>query len=219
MRRIVVIALSLLYSVSITAQQFIGCREDSGWAETPMLRTTFHVDYGELRRSDFQTVSFQVSVASLGYHEVYVNDTKVGDYVMQPAVSQLDKRALEVTYDITHLIHEGDNELMLWLGQGWGRIYGTPAAARATVEKSVSDGECGLIEAILVTDSTWEASPSPYSYTSSWQPMQFGGERYDARVKPYWRPAVALGTRWPWERGRHRPPCRPLRTRTSALPG
>ena len=57
------------------------------------------------------------------------------------------------------------------------------------MEKTVSDGECGLIYVILKTDSTWEASPSPYSYTGSWQPMQFGGERYDARVKERWRPA------------------------------
>ncbi len=189
MKRIVSIILMLLVATCASTQEFIGCRNDSGWAETPMLRTTFHIDHGELRPSDFQTVSFQVSVASLGYHEVYVNNTKVGDYVMQPAVSQLDKRALEVTYDITNLIHEGDNELMLWLGQGWGRIYGTPAVAQATVEKTVSDGECGLIYEILKTDSTWEASPSPYSYTGSWQPVQFGGERYDSRVKERWRPA------------------------------
>ncbi len=189
MKRIVSIILMLLIATGASTQEFIGCRNDSGWAETPMLRTTFHIDHGELRPSDFQTVSFQVSVASLGYHEVYVNNTKVGDYVMQPAVSQLDKRALEVTYDITNLIHEGDNELMLWLGQGWGRIYGTPAVAQATVEKTVSDGECGLIYEILKTDSTWEASPSPYSYTGSWQPVQFGGERYDSRVKERWRPA------------------------------
>ena len=189
MRRTLILLL-LLLSAALHAQQFIGCRIDSGWAETPMLRTTFHIDHGELRHSDFQTVSFQVSVASLGYHEVYVNDTKVGDYVMQPAVSQLDKRALWVSYDITPYIHEGDNELLLWLGQGWGRIYGTPAVAQAFVEKTVSDGECGLIYTVLVTDSTWEASPSPYSYTGSWQPMQFGGERYDARVKESWRRAT-----------------------------
>ena len=195
MRRIVVIILLLLYAVNIPAQQFIGCRTDSGWVETPMLRTTFQIDHGELRPSDFQSVSIQVSVASLGYHEVYVNDTKVGDQVMQPAVSQLDKRALEVTYDITPYLHEGDNELMLWIGQGWGRIYGTPAAIRATVEKTVSDGECGLIYEIVKTDSTWEASPSPYSYTGSWQPMQFGGERYDARVKPRWHPASVYDTK------------------------
>ncbi len=190
MKKTAFIVWMLLVTAGASAQQFIGCRTDSGWAETPMLCTTFQIDHGELRPSDFQTVSFQVSVASLGYHEVYVNDTKVGDRVMQPAVSQFDKRALEVTYDITPYLHEGDNELMLWIGQGWGRIYGTPAAIRATVEKTVSDGECGLIFEILKTDSTWEASPSPYSYTGSWQPMHFGGERYDARVKERWRPAA-----------------------------
>ena len=154
-----------------------------------MLRTTFHVDAGDLTPSAYRTCYFGLVVTSLGYHEVYVNDTKVGDYVMQPAVSQLDKRALWVEYDITPYLHEGNNELMLWLGQGWGRIYGTPAAVQATVRKSVSDGECGLIYEIVKTDSIWEASPSPYSYTGSWQPMQFGGERYDSRVKERWRPA------------------------------
>ena len=186
----VIFWMLVLTALTSQAQVFIGCRTDSGWAETPMLRKTFHVDVGELRQTSLQQVTYSVGVASLGYHEVYVNGTKVGDRVMQPAVSQLDKRALEVTYDITNLIHEGDNELMLWLGQGWGRIYGTPAAAKATVEKTVSDGECGLIYTILTTDSTWEASPSPYSYTGSWQPMQFGGERYDARIRERWRQAT-----------------------------
>lgn len=76
---------------------------------------------------------------------------------------------MEVTYDITDLIHEGENEIMLWLGQGWGRIYGTPVAVKATVEKCVSDGECGLIYEILKTDSTWEAAQregyNPKAYT------------------------------------------------------
>ena len=188
MRKAVVIILLMLGAVSLSAQEFIGCRTDSGWAETPMLRTTFHVDAGELQQPP-RAVAFSVTVASLGYHEVYVNHTKVGDEVMQPAVSQLDKRALWVKYDITPYLHEGDNELMLWTGQGWGRIYGTPAVAKAKVEKRVSDGECGLIHEILKTDSSWETSPSPCSYTGNWQPMQFGGECYDARVKPRWRRA------------------------------
>ena len=180
----------ILTASPLFAQQFIGCRTDSGWAEIPRLRTTFNVDHGELRRSDFETVSFWVSVVSLGYHEVYVNGTKVGDRVLQPAVSQPDKRALNVRYDISDLVHEGDNEIMLWLGQGWGRVYGTPAVAQAWVKKSVSDGECGLVYTLALSDSTWEASPSPYSYTGSWQPMQFGGERYDARIRERWRPAT-----------------------------
>ena len=190
MRQIVVIILLLLGTVCASAQQFIGCRTDSGWVETPMLRTTFHVDAGDLTETAFRSCYYGLVVTSLGYHEVYVNGTKVGDYVMQPAVSQLDKRALWVEYNITPYLHEGNNELLLWIGQGWGRIYGTPAAVQATVRKSVSDGECGLIYEIVKTDSIWEASPSPYSYTGNWQPMQFGGERYDARVMERWRPAA-----------------------------
>ena len=191
------ILLFLLSPLFADAQQFVGCRTDSsssrtsgGWAETPMLRTTFEVERADMAPVAGHSVAFSLRVVSLGYHEVYLNGTRVGNWVLQPAVSQLDRRALEVTYDITDLVREGDNELMLWLGQGWGRIYGTPAVARAVVERTVSDGECGLIYTLASTDSTWETSPSPYSYTGSWQPLQFGGERYDARVKETWRPAT-----------------------------
>ncbi len=136
-----------------------------------------------------QSVTFSVDVTSLGYHELYVNNIKVGDQWLQPAVSQLNKRALTVGYDITEYMHEGENEILLWLGQGWGRIYGTPAAVRAVISRSVSDGECGLVYILEQTDSSWQASPSPYSYTDNWQPMHFGGERYDAHVRTSWRPA------------------------------
>lgn len=181
MRRAFILVL-LLTAATLHAQQFIGFRTKSGWSETPMLRKTFKLAADDFKHYDFQTVTFTVDVASLGYHEVYVNDRKVGNTVLQPAVSQLDKHALKVRYDISNLVHEGDNEIMLWPGQGWGRIYGTPAAVMAEVTRTVSDRECGLEYTLAVTDTTWMAQPSPYSYTGSWQPMQFGGERYDARV-------------------------------------
>lgn len=184
------LCLLLLCAANLKAQQFIGCRTERGWAESPMLSQYFHVDAGELQQTSLRKVSYAVTIASLGYHEVYVNGMKVGDKVLQPAVSQLDKHAFWVKYDITPYLREGHNQIMLWLGQGWGRIYGTPAVAKAVVEETVSDGECGLIYEILKTDSTWMARPSPYSYTGSWQPMQFGGERYDARVREHWRPAA-----------------------------
>ena len=190
MKRLSAILCLLLAALPAMAQEFIGCRIDSGWAETPMLRKTFTVSDSDLIHYDFQTVRFSVEVTSLGYHEVYVNGRQVGDHVMQPAVSQLDKRALTVSYDITEQVREGDNEIMLWIGQGWGRVYGTPAAAKARVLKTVYIEEIRLIDYLSCTDSTWEASPSGYSYTDNWQPMHFGGERYDARVRPDWRPAA-----------------------------
>ena len=154
---------------------FIGCVTEEGRAETPLFRRTVNV---------VANLKTTVNVVSLGYHELYVNGKKVGDRVLQPAVSQLDRRALEVSYEITPYLHDGDNEIVLWIGQGWGRIYGKEAAVKAEI---VQGGHI-----VAVTDGSWETAPSGYSYTGSWQPLQFGGERYDARVKPEWRPATVV---------------------------
>ncbi len=180
MRKAVVIILLMLGAVSLSAQEFIGCRTDSGWAETPMLRKKII-----LTEEPSYYGSVYLDVASIGYHEVYVNGKKVGDFVMQPAVSQLDVMALEVQYRIRKYLKKGENELLLWIGQGWGRVYRQTAAASATVWWSNTREIGDLAE----TDTSWETSPSGYSYTGSWQPMQFGGERYDARAKPEWRAA------------------------------
>ncbi|MBO7489499.1 MAG: family 78 glycoside hydrolase catalytic domain [Bacteroidales bacterium] len=186
MKKIVIIICLLTALLPVMAQEFIGCRIDSGWAETPIFLKRIG-----LSDTDFYNdrVFFDLKVASLGYCEVYVNGYYVPDGALHPAVSQLNKRALEVTYDITRFLKKGDNVIQLWIGQGWGRVYGTPAAVRAVMTKTVSDGECGEVWTFLQTDSTWEASPTGYSYTGSWQPMQFGGEKYDSRVEPDWRPA------------------------------
>lgn len=165
------------------AQQYIGCRIGDSWAETPMLRKTF-----KLSKTEYSTGNFYIEVRSLGYHEVYLNGVKVGNEVLQPAVSQLDKKPLAVTYDLTPYLHKGKNEILLWIGQGWGRIYGTPAVVYARITWRHD----ATVDMITETDSSWEASPSGYSYTGSWQPLQFGGERYDARVKPEWQPANIL---------------------------
>lgn len=182
MKHIAAMLLLLLATVPLGAQRFIGCRADGSWAETPMLRTTFKLkasDFATTRPGD--TIATSISVASLGYHEVHVNGRMVGDMVLQPAVSQLDKQALMVNYDITDLVREGENEVMLWLGQGWGRIYGTPAVVRVEVEVRGRRSEVGTQSPPLIpstsdlritfSDSTWQASPSPYSYTGSWQSL------------------------------------------------
>ncbi|MBP5326681.1 MAG: family 78 glycoside hydrolase catalytic domain [Bacteroidales bacterium] len=189
LKKTTTIVFFLLALAHAYPQAFIGCKVGNQWVETPLLRKTFLVTEDDLRQDNNQKVYFDVDIVSLGYHELYVNGTKVGDKVLQPAVSQLNKRAFETTHNITDLIHKGKNEIMIWVGQGWGRVYGTHALAKATVTQTVSDRECGLIYTVTQTDNSWEASPSGYSYTGSWQPMQFGGERCDARVQPDWRPA------------------------------
>ena len=141
MKRIgVVIGLMLLAVLPVRGQEFIGCRVGEGWAETPMVKKTFTLTEEEAGKTgdDDRAVSFYVEVTSMGYHQVFLNGRRVGDRVMQPAVSQLNKRLLTVTYDITEYIRPGENEIMIWIGQGWGRIYGTPAAVISSVAIRIS---------------------------------------------------------------------------------
>ena len=89
---------------------YIGLATGNGDVRSPLLRKTF--------TTDVSGTTF-LHVSSLGYHEVYINGIKAGAQVLSPAVSQLDKRSLIVTYDVTPYLNKGENELVLWLGQGW----------------------------------------------------------------------------------------------------
>lgn len=152
-----------------------------GEGRSPFLRKTFSLD------SVPQQALLHVN--SLGYHEVRINGKKVSDDVLAPAVSQLDRRALTVSYDITGWLHKGDNELLLCLGRGWyrpstfGTVYDGPL-----VKAELDVYGQGQTEALLWTDSSWEGAWSGYRDLGTWTPHRFGGEEIDARVEPAWGP-------------------------------
>ncbi len=90
---------------------FIGLPGKENNTVSPQLRKTFDIkNKGE---------KIFLHVNSLGYHEVFLNGEKVGDKVLTPAVSQFNKRSHVITYDITQLVKEGRNDIILWLGHGW----------------------------------------------------------------------------------------------------
>ena len=127
---------------------------------------------------------YLLHVNSLGYHEVHLNGKKIGDAVLQPAVSQTDKRSLICTYDLSGLIQAGKNDLVLWLSEGWCRTDGanrlcqTPTL-RAQLQEINLAGES--ID-VLATDDTWMARESGYASPGSWRPFEFNGEEVDAQV-------------------------------------
>lgn len=140
-------------------------------------------------------------VASIGFHELYVNGVKVGDGVLQPGVSDLTQRARYVTYDLKPLLQTGVNTLAFWLGRSWsmypyneGDALGGNLAERPV---SIPRTPCVLAEAevrfadgsseVWGTDRTWKTGPSPNTTTGQWKFMHFGGEKYDARLEvPGW---------------------------------
>ncbi|MDR0697718.1 MAG: family 78 glycoside hydrolase catalytic domain, partial [Tannerella sp.] len=150
--------------------------EDSTMIHSPLLRKSFDME-------EKTAGPYLLHVNSLGYHEVYINGNKVGEGVLSPAVSQMDKRSLSITYDVTGYLNNGKNELVLWLGQGWyrkglfwGHIDDGPFV-KARLDVVGRDG----YRTILATDDSWLGSESEYSGIGNWSFAQFGGERIDAR--------------------------------------
>ncbi|MDR2039766.1 MAG: glycoside hydrolase family 78 protein [Bacteroidales bacterium] len=160
----------------IRTATYIGFPEASGNPQSPLLRKQFSYD-GKVKNT-------LLYINSLGYHEVYINGTKVGDDVLTPAVSQLDKRSLYNTYDITSYVKRGDNEMVIWLGQGWYRPGLFGALSTPLVKAWVKKQDEGKWDTWFVSDQSWQAAESGYSGIGTWRPHQFGGERIDASMFP-----------------------------------
>lgn len=166
----------------------VGILDRAGWpgsyigmegAGAPLLRKGFRVEG--------KKGTYLLHVNSLGYHEVWLNGEKVSDEVLSPAVSQLDKRSLAVTYDMTPNVREGANDLVLWLGLGWYRPATFGAAHDGPLVNArldeVTPGGC---RTLLVSDGSWTGCDSGYADTggTTWLPLQFGGECVDGGKVP-----------------------------------
>ena len=156
--------------------EYIGASVEGGKICAPILRKKVKLTQGE--------TSF-LHVNTLGYHEIYINGRKVGEDVLTPAVSHLSKRSLIVTYDITPYLREGENDLLIWLGQGWYKTTTFGAAYEGPLVKAELDVlRNGKWEVVTKTDGLWYGCESGYSDTGTWRALQFGGERVDGRILP-----------------------------------
>ena len=151
---------------------FIGAVPGEG--RQPVLRKVFQADNaGEAI----------LHVTSLGYHEVYLNKKKVSDAVLLPAVSQLDKRSLIVTYNLQ--LRKGENELMINAGTGWYK----PATFGVTYDGPLVKAELDVDGTpVLWTDGSWEGAWTGWKDLGTWRPHQFGGEWIQAGVPMAWTP-------------------------------
>ena len=145
-----------------------------GEGRQPMLRKVFTVE---------KAGKALLHVSSLGYHEVCFNREKVSDAVLLPAVSQLNKRSLIVTYEL-HL-KKGENEILINAGSGWykpatfGTVYDGPLVK---AELDV-DGT-----PLLWTDATWEGAWNGCRDLGTWKAHEFGGEWISVGIQPEWGP-------------------------------
>lgn len=156
--------------------EYIGSSAEGGKICAPILRKKVRMTKGE---------TAILHINTLGYHEIYVNGEKVGEDVLTPAVSHLSKRSLIVTYDLTPYLKDGENDLLIWLGQGWYKTTTFGAAYDGPLVKAELDvWKNGEWEVVAKTDRSWQGRESGYSDTGTWRALQFGGERVDGRILP-----------------------------------
>jgi hypothetical protein len=168
---------------------WISGREDGTYSNAPSFWFRKSFDMGDL-----QMMTALCSIASVGYHELYVNGKKVGSDVMAPALSDLSKRALYVTRDIAPYLRKGRNTIAVWLGEGWAGHSGKMWYAQADLGWSREPRF--LLQADIHTDKLHLQIASGHDWkcheasTDSNYPIGFhnlGGElQDDGRYLPGW---------------------------------
>jgi len=165
---------------------------DGGCLADPWLRKVVTLDEKPRRAT--------IYVASVGYHELYVNGRKVTDAVLMPNVADHTKRARYVTYEIADHLRSGRNAIGLWLGTSWSvyPLYKTDDKPQTPIVIAQARFEMpdGQVRS-LGTDETWKTHPSPNFLLGNWMFMDFGGEYYDAGAElPNWCSADLDDSDW-----------------------
>ncbi len=120
-----------------------------------------------------------LTITALGIYEAQLNGQRVGDILLAPGYTYYPRELQVQSYDVSALMRPGENELTVWLGQGWycGRytyenkcqIYGEHSAAAWSLSlagRTVCDS-CGDVTVL----------ESPYDYAGL-----YDGEVYHARL-------------------------------------
>jgi alpha-L-rhamnosidase len=158
----------------------------------PWFRKTF-----DLSESPAEAVIY---VASIGYHELYVNGRKVGDQVLTPCATDHRHRARYVTYDLHGRLKPGRNVIGLWLGVSWSIFpqYQSPDKPRSPLVRAQARIRLARGKTVeVVTDNSWKTQASPNTLLGVWDFMHFGGELYDARREAAgWAEAVFDDSGW-----------------------
>ena len=138
----------------------------------PWLRRTFEL------KEDVKRAVIYINTAS--YYELHINGKKVGPYVLEPGITQVNKRFIVNAYDVTSFLVRGTNTMALWMGPGWyqpkmGNKYNAPIL-RAQLNVVSPSGPL-----VIGTDASWRVKESCITQIGKWNWNNFGGERFDAR--------------------------------------
>ncbi len=133
----------------------------------------------------------------MGLYECSINGQAVSDDVFTPGWTDYNQRVQYKVYDVTHLLHEGENAIGAILGDGWAvghlgwdhrQKYVDRPRLLAQLEITLADGRMITV----ATDRTWK-----YQFGPLLENDFLMGEAYDARLEmPGWDKPGFDDKRW-----------------------
>ena len=162
--------------------KWIGAKADDANSQRdamPLFRKSFTVD-SPIRRA-------LIYASGLGQDELHLNGKKVSDDQLTPGWSEYRKTVYFDTYDVTSLLHKGENAIGILLGNGMYRVLKTegrytkftgsygPLKCILQLHIEFADGQ----KLEVSSDETWKTAPGPVTFSST-----YGGEDFDARRDP-----------------------------------
>ena len=125
-----------------------------------------------------------VYATALGDYELHLNGGRVGRDYFTPGWTDYRRRVPYQAYDVTGLLHKGENALGAILGDGWyagtmgnsgeRHYYGGYARFAAQLEIEYTDGTTERV----ATDGTWRGAFGPIKWADHME-----GYAYDARLE------------------------------------
>lgn len=130
-------------------------------------------------------ISARLYVSALGIYEAGINGKRVGDQILTPGFTDMQRRRQYQTYDVTNLLSAGDNAIGISLADGWarGRLgfaghrnqFSDSVALWAQLIVTYSDGD----KIAVITDESWKTTKNGPCRLSDMR----DGEIYDARLE------------------------------------
>ena len=143
----------------------------------PLLRKEFTLERPVARA--------RLYLCGLGLYELSINGARVGDRVLDPALTDYRVRVPYVTHDVTRHLRRGRNVVGVMLGNGWYRglsrqrfRFSDTLKLLLQLHVTAADGT----RTVMASDPTWKAAGGPITHNSLQE-----GEVYDARLEvPGW---------------------------------
>ncbi|MBI1336712.1 MAG: Bacterial alpha-L-rhamnosidase [Phycisphaera sp.] len=147
--------------------------EDDSLIASPILGRAFDIKKNITRA--------RLYITARGLYVAHLNNIRVGDDLLTPGWTHYGKRIRYQAYDVTDLLHSGDNDILVTLGTGWcvghvawrQKIYDNKPWLLAQLHVEFEDGKTLTI----ASDESWQQATGPIRFSD-----MLMGERYDANT-------------------------------------